>query len=163
MNVIGNNSSLNDTQKLCYLKSALKNDASLFQSDQDSFESLTEALRNHYENKRALVDIHISEILSVTKIQNDNPAQLRFLIDTVGNLVIPTGCIPADEDFNHPSEIACLIGSGHFFDIFGPQRIRVSNSNFRLVESKFGFVVTGLYINEPCYFKHCFLSKGWNT
>ncbi|GFR23050.1 uncharacterized protein TNCT_525341 [Trichonephila clavata] len=85
MNVIGNNSSLNDTQKLCYIKSALKNDASLIQSDQDSFESLTEALRNHYENKRALVDIHISEILSVTKIQNDNPAQLRFLIDTVGS------------------------------------------------------------------------------
>ncbi|GFR01503.1 integrase catalytic domain-containing protein [Trichonephila clavata] len=83
MNVIGNNSSLNDTQKLCYLKSALKNDASLIQNDQDSFESLMDALRNRYENKRALVDIHISEILSVPKIQSENPAQLRFLIDTV--------------------------------------------------------------------------------
>ncbi|GFR07431.1 DUF1758 domain-containing protein [Trichonephila clavata] len=72
MNVIGNNSSLNDTQKLCYLKSALKNDASLIQSDQDSFESLMYALRNRYENKRALVDIPISEILSVPKIQSWN-------------------------------------------------------------------------------------------
>ncbi|GFR03711.1 integrase catalytic domain-containing protein [Trichonephila clavata] len=43
-----------------------------------------------------------------------------------------------------------------------PQQIQVSNSNFRLVESKFGFVVTGSCIDEPCYFKH-FLSKGWNT
>ncbi|GFQ87064.1 uncharacterized protein TNCT_681121 [Trichonephila clavata] len=72
MNVIGNNSSLNDTQKLCYLNSALKNDASLIQSDQNSFESLMDALRNRYENKRALVDIHISEILSVPKIQRDS-------------------------------------------------------------------------------------------
>ncbi|GFQ80645.1 integrase catalytic domain-containing protein [Trichonephila clavata] len=83
MNVILNNSSLNDTQKLCCLKSALKNDASLIQSDQDSFESLMDALRNRYENKRALVDIHISEIFSVPKIQIEDPAQLRFLIDTV--------------------------------------------------------------------------------
>ncbi|GFQ67534.1 uncharacterized protein TNCT_383941 [Trichonephila clavata] len=81
----------------------------------------------------------------------------------ISDLVIPQGCSLADEDFNQPSEISCLIGSEHFFDIFGPQQIRVSNSNFGLVESKFGFVVTGSYIDEPCYFKHCFLSKGWNT
>ncbi|GFX37759.1 DUF1758 domain-containing protein [Trichonephila clavipes] len=83
MNVIGNNSSLNNTQKLCYLKSALKNDASLIQSDQDSFESLMESLINRYENKRVLVDIHITEMLSEPKIQSENPAELRFLIDTV--------------------------------------------------------------------------------
>ncbi|GFQ71243.1 DUF1758 domain-containing protein [Trichonephila clavata] len=40
-----------------------------------------DALRDRSENKRALVDIHISEILS--KIQIENPAQLRFLINTV--------------------------------------------------------------------------------
>ncbi|GFY44216.1 DUF1758 domain-containing protein [Trichonephila inaurata madagascariensis] len=83
MNAIGNNHSLNDTQELCYLKSALKNDVSLIQSDQDSFESLMEALINRYENKRALVDIHITEMLSVPKIQSENPVKLRFLIDTV--------------------------------------------------------------------------------
>ncbi|GFU05114.1 uncharacterized protein TNCV_574621 [Trichonephila clavipes] len=83
MNVIGNNRSLDSTQKLCYLRSALKNDASLIQSDQDTFESLMEALINRYENKRALVDIHITEMLSVPKIQNENPVQLRLLIDTV--------------------------------------------------------------------------------
>ncbi|GFX05544.1 uncharacterized protein TNCV_3434481 [Trichonephila clavipes] len=83
MNVIGNNHSLDNTQKLCYLKSALKNDASLIQSDQDTFESLMEALINRYENKRALVDIHVTEMLSVPKIQKENPVQLRLLIDTV--------------------------------------------------------------------------------
>ncbi|GFV12281.1 hypothetical protein TNCV_1537771 [Trichonephila clavipes] len=62
-----------------------------------------------------------------------------------------------------PSEISCLIGSEYFFDIFGTKQIRVPNSNFRLIDSKFGYVVTGSYIDEPCYFKHCFLSKGWNT
>ncbi|GFW88951.1 uncharacterized protein TNCV_2683851 [Trichonephila clavipes] len=85
MNVIGNNHSLDNTQKLCYLKSALKNDASLIQSDQDTFESLMEALINRYENKRALVDIHITEMISVPKIQNENPVQLRLLTDTVSS------------------------------------------------------------------------------
>ncbi|GFU84387.1 DUF1758 domain-containing protein, partial [Trichonephila clavipes] len=78
-------------------------------------------------------------------------------------LVIPQGIVLADEGFNQPSEISCLIGSEHFFDIFGTKQIRVPNSNFRLIDSKFGYVVTGSYIDEPCYFKHCFLSKGWNT
>ncbi|GFW88952.1 DUF1758 domain-containing protein [Trichonephila clavipes] len=75
------------------------------------------------------------------------------------DLVIPQGIVLADEGFNQPSEISCLIGSEHFFDIFGTKQIRVPNSYFRLIDSKFGYVV----IDEPCYFNHCFLSKGWNT
>ncbi|GFY46642.1 integrase catalytic domain-containing protein [Trichonephila inaurata madagascariensis] len=78
------------------------------------------------------------------------------------DLVIPEGIVLADDGFNQPSEILCLFGSEHFFDIFGTKQIRVSNSNFRLIDSKFAYVVTGSYIDEPCYFKHCFLSKGWN-
>ncbi|GFS57931.1 DUF1758 domain-containing protein [Trichonephila inaurata madagascariensis] len=81
----------------------------------------------------------------------------------ISDLVIPQGIVLTDEGFNQPSEISCLIGSEHFFDIFGTKQIRVSNSNFRLIDSKFGYVVTGSYIDEPCYFKHCFLSKGWNN
>ncbi|GFV31901.1 DUF1758 domain-containing protein [Trichonephila clavipes] len=42
-----------------------------------------EALINRYENKRALVDIHSTEMLSVPKVQSENPVQLRLLIDTV--------------------------------------------------------------------------------
>ncbi|GFX65257.1 integrase catalytic domain-containing protein [Trichonephila clavipes] len=81
----------------------------------------------------------------------------------ISDFVIPQGIVLADEGFNQPSEISCLIGSEHFFDIFGTKQIRVPNSNFRLLDSKFGYVVTGSYIDEPCYFNHCFLSKGWNT
>ncbi|GFY55468.1 integrase catalytic domain-containing protein [Trichonephila inaurata madagascariensis] len=90
--------------------------------------------------------------------------KLRCVFDSgLENLVIPQGIVLADEGFNQPSEISCLIGSEHFFDIFGTKQIPISNSNFRLIDSKFGYVVTRSYIDEPCYFKHCFLSKGWNT
>ncbi|GBM57946.1 hypothetical protein AVEN_157354-1 [Araneus ventricosus] len=85
MSFIGNNDSLNESQKLMYLKSALKNEAALIQSDQDNFDSLLKALENRYENKRALVDIHISGILSINKLHNENPTQIRSLIDTVRN------------------------------------------------------------------------------
>ncbi|GBN57288.1 hypothetical protein AVEN_17671-1 [Araneus ventricosus] len=85
MSVIGNNDSLNESQKLMYLKSALKNEAALIQSDQDNFDSLLKALENRYENERALVDIHIAGILSINKLHNENPAQIRSLIDTVRN------------------------------------------------------------------------------
>ncbi|GBN58716.1 hypothetical protein AVEN_48752-1 [Araneus ventricosus] len=85
MSVIGNNDSLNESQKLMFLKSALKNEAALIQSDQDNFDAILKALENRYENKRALVDIHIAGILSINKLHNENPTQIRSLIDTVRN------------------------------------------------------------------------------
>ncbi|GFR06668.1 uncharacterized protein TNCT_110861, partial [Trichonephila clavata] len=85
MNLIGNNPSLNEVQKLCYLKGALKNEASLIQSDQDTFDSLMKALEVWYENTRALVDIHIAEILSINKLTSKNPSQIRSIVDKVRN------------------------------------------------------------------------------
>ncbi|GBM44861.1 hypothetical protein AVEN_157089-1 [Araneus ventricosus] len=85
MSVIGNNDSLNVSQKLVYLKSALKNDVALMQNDQDNFDFILKALENRYENKRALVDIHIVEILSINKLHNENPTQIKSLIDNVRN------------------------------------------------------------------------------
>ncbi|GFW57058.1 DUF1758 domain-containing protein [Trichonephila clavipes] len=76
MNLMGNNPSLNEVQKLCYLKEALKNEASLIQSDQDTFDSLMKALEVRYENTRALVVIHIAEILSINKFNGENPSQI---------------------------------------------------------------------------------------
>ncbi|GFQ84210.1 DUF1758 domain-containing protein [Trichonephila clavata] len=127
-------------------------------------------------SENSFLTLRVDEYVGLNKIKTNSTVQDGNVFLTpeiikvhptkktnISDLVIPQGCILADEDFNQPSEISCLIGSEHFFDIFGPQQIRVSNSNFRLVESKFGFVVTGSYIDEPCYFKHCFLSKGWNT
>ncbi|KAF8765182.1 hypothetical protein HNY73_023170 [Argiope bruennichi] len=81
---IGNNPSLDETQKLIYLKSSLKNEAVLIQSDQDTFDSLLNALESRIEYKRALV-IRISEILSINKLHNENPTQIRSLIDAVRN------------------------------------------------------------------------------
>ncbi|GBL90834.1 hypothetical protein AVEN_215564-1 [Araneus ventricosus] len=40
MSIIGINEILNDTKKLCYLKAALKDDAKLIESTQDTFQSL---------------------------------------------------------------------------------------------------------------------------
>ncbi|GBN34581.1 hypothetical protein AVEN_127286-1 [Araneus ventricosus] len=86
MSVIGNNDSLNESQKLVYLKSVLKNDAALMQSDQDNFDSLLKALENRYENKRALIDKHIAEILSINKLHNENPTQIISLIGIICDL-----------------------------------------------------------------------------
>ncbi|GFQ83957.1 integrase catalytic domain-containing protein [Trichonephila clavata] len=85
MNLIGNNPSLNEVQKLCYLKGALKNEASLIQSDQDTFDSLMKALEVRYKNTRALVDIHIAEILSINKLNSEHPSQIRSIVDKVRN------------------------------------------------------------------------------
>ncbi|GFT26837.1 DUF1758 domain-containing protein [Trichonephila clavipes] len=81
MNLNGNNPSLNEVQKLCYLKGALKNEASLIQSDQYTYDSLMKASEVRYENTRALVDIHIAEILSINKLNSENPSQIRSIID----------------------------------------------------------------------------------
>ncbi|GFY26495.1 integrase catalytic domain-containing protein [Trichonephila clavipes] len=86
MNLIGNNPSLNEVQKLCYLKGALKNEASLIQSDQDTFDSLMKALEVRYENTRALVDIQIAEILSINKLNSKNPSQIRSIIDKLESI-----------------------------------------------------------------------------
>ncbi|GFX03051.1 integrase catalytic domain-containing protein [Trichonephila clavipes] len=105
-------------------------------------------------SESSFLTLHEAQRLGLDKIKTDF---------TVQDLVIPQGFVLADEGFNQPSEISCLIGSEHLFDIFGTKQIRVPNSNFRLINSKFVYVVTGSYIDEPCYFKHCFLSKRWNT
>ncbi|GFR03367.1 integrase catalytic domain-containing protein [Trichonephila clavata] len=85
MNLIGNNPSLNEVHKLCYFKGALKNEASLIQSDQDAFDSLMKAFEIRYENIRALVDIHIAKIISINKLYRENPSQIRSIVDKVRN------------------------------------------------------------------------------
>ncbi|GFW06339.1 integrase catalytic domain-containing protein [Trichonephila clavipes] len=105
-------------------------------------------------SESSFLTLYAAERLGLDKIKTDFTFQ---------DSVIPQGIVLADKGFSQPSEISCLIGSEHCFDIFGTKQIRVPNSNFRLIDSKFGYVVTGSYIDEPCYFKHCFLSKGWNT
>ncbi|GFY02597.1 integrase catalytic domain-containing protein [Trichonephila clavipes] len=118
-------------------------------------------------SESSFLTLHATERLGLEKIKTDFTVQEIIKVHpykkTISDLVILQGIVLADEGFNQPSEISYLIGSEHFFDIFGTKQIRVPNSNFRLIDSKFGYVVTGSYIDKPCYFKHCFLSKGWNT
>ncbi|GBM52581.1 hypothetical protein AVEN_138545-1 [Araneus ventricosus] len=82
MSIIGNNESLNDNQKCCYLKASLKGDAKFIESTQDTFQSLLSALDARYQNKRAVIDTLIKNILSVGKA-NDSPRQLRNLVDII--------------------------------------------------------------------------------
>ncbi|GBM15971.1 hypothetical protein AVEN_108570-1 [Araneus ventricosus] len=89
MSLIVNNDSLNESQKLVYLKSAFKKEAALIQSEQDKFDSLLNTLENRYENKRALADMHIAEIFSINKLHIESPTQIRSLSDTVRNHMRP--------------------------------------------------------------------------
>ncbi|GFW00069.1 hypothetical protein TNCV_3568591 [Trichonephila clavipes] len=90
-------------------------------------------------SESSFLTLHAAERLGLDKIKTDF---------TVQDLVIPQGIVLADERFNQPSEISCLIGSEHFFDISGTKQIRVPNSNFRLID----YVV-----------RHQKPSKSWNT
>ncbi|GBN49736.1 hypothetical protein AVEN_67689-1, partial [Araneus ventricosus] len=82
MSIIGNNESLNDNQKCCYLKASLKGDAKLIESTQDTFQSLLSELDARYQNKRAVIDTLIKNVLPVGKA-NDSPRQLRNLVDII--------------------------------------------------------------------------------
>ncbi|GFQ76952.1 integrase catalytic domain-containing protein [Trichonephila clavata] len=57
--LITNNSVLNDTQKLFYLRSALKGEARTFETSEDTFDSLMTVLIKRYENKRVIINSHI--------------------------------------------------------------------------------------------------------
>ncbi|GBN40123.1 hypothetical protein AVEN_241277-1 [Araneus ventricosus] len=82
MSIIGNNESLNDTQKCCYLKASLRDDEKHIDSNQDTFQSLLSELDVDYQNNRAVIDTLIKNVLSVGKA-NDSPRQLRNLADII--------------------------------------------------------------------------------
>ncbi|GBM58982.1 hypothetical protein AVEN_77283-1 [Araneus ventricosus] len=82
ISIIGNNESLNDTQKCCYLKASLKGDAKFIESTQDTFQTLLSALDALCESKRAVIDTFLGNLLSVGEA-NDSPRQLRILVDNV--------------------------------------------------------------------------------
>ncbi|XP_054715273.1 uncharacterized protein LOC129224750 [Uloborus diversus] len=83
--LIDSNKQLSDSQKLFYLQSALTGTAKQLQNIDDSYSSLFEALKNRYENKRLIVQSHISEILNANKLKCENPKDLRYLTDNLLN------------------------------------------------------------------------------
>ncbi|GBM85742.1 hypothetical protein AVEN_232238-1 [Araneus ventricosus] len=81
--LITNNSTLNETQKLFYLRSVLKGDAKLVETQEDTFNSLMKVLIDRFENKRLIVSNHILNILNIEKIQLESAKDLRNLVDTI--------------------------------------------------------------------------------
>jgi hypothetical protein len=82
-NLITKNEKLSNSQKLYYLRSALKGHAKQIECSDDTFEALFEALTLRYENKRAIFDMHIQAIMNHEKIQHESARELRFFVDNV--------------------------------------------------------------------------------
>jgi hypothetical protein len=83
MALITNNKTLQDVHKLHYLRASLKDEAATLQSPNDSFQSLWSTLLKRYENKRIIVEKHISELLHMRKMTYESSSELRTLVDVV--------------------------------------------------------------------------------
>ncbi|GFV00875.1 uncharacterized protein TNCV_1386891 [Trichonephila clavipes] len=146
MNRIGSNPSLNEAQKLCYLKGALKNEASLIQSDQDTFDLLMKSLEVRYENTRALVDIHIAEILSINKLNSEIPSQIRSIIDKRKKMIASSSTPGENSKVNTVCASATALPGLRMPSnsdvtvkrvVYTPSALAPENSNFRSVPSHF--------------------------
>ncbi|GBM60740.1 hypothetical protein AVEN_147991-1 [Araneus ventricosus] len=76
---------LTNDQKLFYLKAVLCGEAKLIETSDDTFESLFSALEERFENKRAVVDIHIQNMLKIEKLNFESFKCLRNITDTIHN------------------------------------------------------------------------------
>ncbi|GFR01456.1 uncharacterized protein TNCT_183581 [Trichonephila clavata] len=63
--LINENSQLSDSEKLHYLRGALRGDAKIDETSDEDFYSFFKALEQKHENKRVIVDCHIKNILNV--------------------------------------------------------------------------------------------------
>ncbi|GFY40424.1 uncharacterized protein TNIN_196091 [Trichonephila inaurata madagascariensis] len=145
MNLIGNNPSLNEVKKLCYLKGVLKNEASLIQSDQDTFDSLMKAL----EVRKRLCDV-----VKLTLKSKDSP-NLKIDLDALVTDNISATNIPPPELDNIPQAvqlenlvladspdcqdpITILIGADYYYDVVTGKIKHLSKKLFA-VETIFGW------------------------
>ncbi|XP_031348317.1 uncharacterized protein LOC116174520 [Photinus pyralis] len=85
--IIHNNSDLTDVQKLCYLRSALKNEPANLISSLDTSDTnysiAWKLLQERYNNKRRIIYNHVREILDVSNVSKGSHVTLRHLIDTI--------------------------------------------------------------------------------
>ena len=82
LNLIDQNSSLSDVDKLHYLRGALRDEAKV-QTLEDTYTSLFEALDKRYDNKRLIIDIHIKSLLNFEPIKHESEKDLRNLTDCI--------------------------------------------------------------------------------
>ncbi|GBL69209.1 hypothetical protein AVEN_122237-1 [Araneus ventricosus] len=60
-----------------------RREAKLIQTTDDTYKSLLKALEDRYENKRAIVDSHISSLINQEKLSYESGEDLRKMLDTV--------------------------------------------------------------------------------
>ncbi|GBN92666.1 hypothetical protein AVEN_114546-1 [Araneus ventricosus] len=83
VSLMSDNKELTNDQKLFYLKADLRGEAKLIETSDDTFESLFSALEERFENKRAVVDIHIQNMLKIEKLNFESSKGLRNITDTI--------------------------------------------------------------------------------
>ncbi|GBM53248.1 hypothetical protein AVEN_128416-1 [Araneus ventricosus] len=83
VSLISDNKELTNDQKLFYLKAALRGEAKLIETSDDTSESLFSALEERFENKRVVVDIHIQNMLKIEKLNFESSKGLRNITDTI--------------------------------------------------------------------------------
>jgi hypothetical protein len=81
--LITQNNTLNNVEKLYYLRASLRDEALSLQSTNDTFASLWSALVERFEVKRVIADNHINQLFVLRKIAKESSVELRQLIDTV--------------------------------------------------------------------------------
>ncbi|GFQ72497.1 uncharacterized protein TNCT_689651 [Trichonephila clavata] len=119
--LITNNSVLNDTPKLFYLRSALKGEARTIETSEDTFESLMTVLIKRYENKRVIINSHIINILNFEKFCIESSKGLRNLIDVINKNL--RGLKLMDLETNE------LAHSSVFNKYTGVQKLRTKSKN----------------------------------
>lgn len=81
--LIDDNKKLSDTQKLYYLQACLNGDAKNIETVDDTYSSLLSALKDRFDNKRAIVDSHINCIINYNKIVHDSANHIRNFLDCI--------------------------------------------------------------------------------
>jgi hypothetical protein len=82
-NLIVKNETLNDTQRLFYLQSALKGETRSLITNDDTLESLLAALNERYDNKRLVVESIIQRFINYRQITTESAKELRALSDSI--------------------------------------------------------------------------------
>lgn len=128
---------------------------------------ITRELAHKLNLCQSKVDVSISGVnLNTTKLNNSVNVTISalssnyrqtincLLIDTITTLVpsisfnkgilkIPSSINLADNNFNESAEIDILIGASHFYDRIGSNKIILGEGLPVLIESHFGYLVTG--------------------
>ncbi|GFV75027.1 uncharacterized protein TNCV_2114521 [Trichonephila clavipes] len=78
-------------------------------------------------------------MLVVDKITDLTPVKIQ----NVKGLLIPENINLADDSFNVPGAIDCLLGAENFYELLRSRQIRSENSNLIFQNTVFGFVASG--------------------